>query len=234
MACSTCPDTARIPAFPAGLRALFFSTSVSLATADVEALRRPKSRDGRVRLVAGLGVELTAPLQVADAGNRGGGIPACLVDCCCCCCCCCGCCCCCCCCCGLASSAFGPGFRTWAVCAGCDAAFDDARLQPLKLSLRRREEPDDGVSGSVEVEVCAESEVSVFCNGRGPATMLCISTSLREDLYSPLGRDCKRANSPLPLGNELDEKGVVACRVGFRVGIGRLPMFGCASREESV
>jgi hypothetical protein len=55
---------------------------------------------------------------------------------------------------------------------------DDARRQPLKLNLRLSEEPEDGVSGSVEVEVCAESEVSFFCKGRDPAGfMLCISTS---------------------------------------------------------
>ena len=59
------------------------------------------------------------------------------------------------------------------------AAFDGARRQPLRLSLRRNEEPEEGVSGSVDVEVCAESEVSFFCNGRDPAgLMLCISTSL--------------------------------------------------------
>jgi hypothetical protein len=64
--------------------------------------------------------------------------------------------------------------------------------------------------------------------------MLCNSTSLPEDLYSPLGRGCRRANSPLPFGNEFDAKGVVACRVGFNVGMGMVPMLGCASCEDSV
>lgn len=52
-------------------------------------------------------------------------------------------------------------------------------------------------------------------------------------MYSPLGRGCKRANSPLPFGNEFDEKGVVAWRVGFRVGMGIVPIFGCVSSDES-
>jgi hypothetical protein len=213
------PDTVRVPAPPTGLRALDFSTSVSLATADVEVLRRPKSRDGRVRFLDGVGLVPVVPLQVADAGNRGGGISPRLGGC------------------GwdVGSSTFWAGFRGCGFCDGCDAAFDDARLQPLMLSLRRRDEPEDGVSGSVEVEVCAESDVSFFCSGRGPATvMLCNSTSLLEDLYSPLGRGCRRANSPLPLGNEFDAKGVVACRVGFSVGIGMVPISGCASSEVSV
>jgi hypothetical protein len=207
-----------MPAVPTGLRALDFSASVSLATAAVDVFRRPKSRDGRVRLLTGIGLVPIAPLQVADAGNRGGSISPCLGGC--------GN--------GMGSSAFWPGFRFCGFWDGCDAAFDDARLQPLKLSLRLNDEPEDGVSGSVEVDVCAESEVSFFCNGRGPATvMLCSSTSLSEDLYSPLGRGCRRANSPLPFGNELDAKGVVACRVGFNVGMGMVPMFGCASCEDS-
>lgn len=50
--------------------------------------------------------------------------------------------------------------------------------------------------------------------------MLCISTSVSLSLYSPEGREYKRANSPLLFGNELEEKGVVICRLGLRVGIG--------------
>jgi hypothetical protein len=111
---------------------------------------------------------------------------------------------------------------------------DDARLQPLKLNLRRREEAEDGVSGSVEVDVCTDSDVFFFCRGRGPATMLCISMSLFGDLYSPLLRGCILANSALPFGNELDAKGVVVCLVGFRVGTGIVPMFECASSGDSV
>jgi hypothetical protein len=200
-----------MPVFPTGLRALDFSSSVSLAIAAVDVFRRPKSRDGRVRLLAGVGLVPMAPLQVADAGNRGGSISPCL---------------------GGCGSGVGSGFR---VCVLCVAAFDDARLQPLKLSLRLKDEPEDGVSGSVEVDVCAESDVSFFWSGRGPATvMFCISTSLFEDLYSPLGRGCRRANSPLPFGNEFDAKGVVACLVGFSVGMGMVPMLGCASCEDSV
>jgi hypothetical protein len=191
---------------------------VSLVTAAVDVFRRPKSRDGRVRLLAGVGLVPMAPLQVADAGSRGGSISPCLGGC--------GC--------AVGSSIFWPGFRTCGTCDGCDAAFDDARLQPLKLSLRLRDEPEEGVSGSVEVEVCAESDVSFFCKGRGPATILCSSTSLLDDLYSPLFRGCRRANSPLPFGNEFDAKGVVACRVGFNVGMGMVPMLGCASCEDSV
>ena len=81
--------------------------------------------------------------------------------------------------------------------------------------------------------MCAESDASL-CNGRDPAVaMLCISTFLLK-LYSPLGRDCRRANSPLPLGNEFDAKGVVACRVGFRVGMGIAPRVGAPSCVDSV
>lgn len=65
--------------------------------------------------------------------------------------------------------------------------------------------------------------------------MLCISTSLIGDLYSPLLRGCKRVNSPLPFGNGLDENGVVeACLVGFRVGTGIMLMFACESSGDSV
>lgn len=105
---------------------------------------------------------------------------------------------------------------------------EDALRQPLKLSLRRSEEFEGGVSSSGSVDVCAESDVSFFCSGRGPATILCISKSLL-GLYSPLGRPCKRLNSPLFLGSELEEKGVVACRVGFKVGMGMDPILGTGS-----
>lgn len=203
------PDSVRIPAVIVGLRTLGFSSSVSLATVAVEVLRLPKSSDGRVRFVAGVGLVPIAPLHVADAGNRGGGISPCLGGC------------------GPDSSGFEGAFRACGFCAGWDAAFEDARRQPLKLSLRLSEEPEDGVSGSVEVEVCAESEVSFFCNGRAPAgLMLCISTSFALVWYSPLGRGCKRENSPLPFGSEFEANGVVACRVGFRVGIGIVPIAG--------
>lgn len=68
------------------------------------------------------------------------------------------------------------------------AALEGALRQPLRLSLRLKEEPEDGVSGSVEVEVCAESDVSFFCSGREPAGfMFCSSTSLAPVWYSPLG-----------------------------------------------
>lgn len=50
--------------------------------------------------------------------------------------------------------------------------------------------------------------------------MFCSSTSVSLSLYSPLGREYKRANSPLPLGREFDENGVVICREGLRVGTG--------------
>lgn len=161
-----------------------------------------------------------APLHVADAGSLGGGMPVFFAGCSC------GC--------GLDSSGRGPCFRVCGVCDVWFAALDEARLQPLKLSLRRSEEDEEGVSGSVEVDVCTDSAVFFFCKGRGPATMLCISTSLFGDLYSPLRRGCILANSPLPFGNELDAKGVVVCLFGFRVGTGMVPMFGCVSSGDSV
>jgi hypothetical protein len=93
--------------------------------------------------------------------------------------------------------------------------------------LRLNDEAEDGVSGSVEVEVCAESAVSFLCSGRAPAGfMLCNSTSLVLVWCSPLCRGCRRLNSPLPFGNEFEAKGVVVCRVGFKVGIGIVPMAG--------
>jgi hypothetical protein len=128
---------------------------------------------------------------------------------------------------GCDSLGLSGAFRVGCCWEACVAAFDGARRQPLRLSLRRNEEPEEGVSGSVEVDVCAESEVSFFCNGRDPAgLMLCISTSLAPVWYSPLGRGCRRVNSPLPFGSELEAKGVVACLVGLRVGMGIVPMAG--------
>ena len=213
---SVYPDKVRAAAVPVGVRA-GFSPSVSLVSVAVEVLRRPKSSDGRTRWPVAGGLAPVAPLQVADAGNRGGGISPCLGG---------G---------GAGSSVFCGIFRTGGFCEGCDAALEGARRQPLKLNFRLREEPEEGVSGSVEVEVCADSEASFFCCGRnGPAAgMLCISTFLLY-WYSPLGRDCRRANSPLPLGNEFDEKGVVACRAGFKFGIGMVPMLGVSSRAVGV
>jgi hypothetical protein len=129
--------------------------------------------------------------------------------------------------CAAASLTFCEDLRACWVCEAWVAALEGARRQPLKLSFRLKEEPEDGVSGSVEVEVCAESDVSFFCNGRAPAGfMCCSSTSLAPVVYSPLGRACKRVNSPLPLGSEFEAKGVVVCRVGFNVGIGMVPIAG--------
>lgn len=78
---SKSPDNVRVAVFDAGLR-VGFSSSVSLATVAVDAFRRPKSSEGRVRLVPelvlvfvfGVGLVPMAPLQVAEAGSRGGGI----------------------------------------------------------------------------------------------------------------------------------------------------------------
>lgn len=78
---SSSPDSVRVAAFEeAGLRVACLSSSVSLAIVTVEALRRPKSSDGRVRLefvvvvVFVVGLVPRPPLQVAEAGNRGGAI----------------------------------------------------------------------------------------------------------------------------------------------------------------
>lgn len=52
LACSVLLDTARMPAAPLVVPALFrgpgFSTSVSLASVAVEVFRRPESREGRM------------------------------------------------------------------------------------------------------------------------------------------------------------------------------------------
>ena len=175
-----------------------FSNSVSLAIVAVEGLRRAKSKDGRVRL-EGVGLVPIDPLHVADAGSLGGGMSLCFGGW------------------GGCSSVFCGGLRDWEACEMCCAALDEARRQPPRLSFRLKDDPDEGVSGSVEVE----SEVSFFTSMRGPLTfILCNSTSVSLNLYSPLGREFRRANSPLPLGSELDEKGVAICRPGFKVGIG--------------
>ena len=192
------------------------STSVSLATVAVEGFRRAKSRDGRVRF-EGVGLDPIDPLHVAEAGNLGGGMSLCFGGW------------------GPCSSLFCEGLRDWEACETWDAALDEARRQPPRLSFRLSDDPDEGVSGSVDVEVCAESDVSFFTSVRGPFTcpftfMLCNSTSVSLSLYSPLGREYKRANSPLPFGNELDAKGVVICRPGFSVGIG---IADAPRREES-
>jgi hypothetical protein len=146
-----------MPAVIVGFRTLALSSSVSLAIVAVEVLRRLISSDGRERFAVGVGLAPIAPLQVADAGSRGGGISPCLGGC------------------DPASLGNSGAFRAGGCCTAWDAALDGARRQPLKLSLRRSEEPEEGVSGSVD----AESEVSFFCKGRDPAgLMLCISTSL--------------------------------------------------------
>lgn len=212
---SSSPDKVRVAAFDACLRVVDLSSSVSLAIVAVDALRRPKSSDGRVRfefvvmLVVGLAPRPS--VQVAEAGNRGGAISLALGVC------------------EAFSAGFWGGFRAddWGW-VGCDAALEDDRRQPLKLSFRRRDEFEGGVSSSGSVDVCVESEASFFCNGRGPATILCSSKS-RLGLYSPLGRPCKRLNSPLPLGSEFEEKGVADCRAGFRLGIGIDPILGTGS-----
>jgi hypothetical protein len=156
--CSWYPERVRMPAVTVGLRTLGFSSSVSLAAVAVEVFLRPKSSDGRVRLLAGVGLVPIAPLHVADAGNRGGGMSPCRGGC------------------GAGSSAFWGTLRACWFCEGCEAAFDGALRQPLKLSLRLSDEPEDGVSGSVDVDVCAESDVS-FCDRRGALFILCNSTS---------------------------------------------------------
>jgi hypothetical protein len=112
----------------------------------------------------------------------------------------------------------------WDVVCACDvgvAALDELLRQPLRLSFRLREVAEEGVSGSVDV-VCVDDDASCFGRARGPFTlMFCISVSVSLSLYSPLGREYKRANSPPPFGNEFDAKGVVvACRPGWSVGIG--------------
>lgn len=101
----------------------------------VEGFRREKSNEGRLRFVGvGLELEPSEPLQVADAGNLGGGISLCLGGC------------------GACSV-----FET--VLCGCGAfeawvaALEEARRQPLKLSFLLRDDPDEGVSGSVDAEV---------------------------------------------------------------------------------
>lgn len=98
---------------------------------------------------------------------------------------------------------------------------DPVRRQPPRLNFRLSDVPDEGVSGSVDVDVWVESVVLLFFSGRGPAAFIfCSSTSFSFDWNSPLGRDCRRVKSLLPFGNELEEKGVVACLLGFKVGIG--------------
>lgn len=180
-----------------------FSVSERLVTVAVEAWRRLESRDGRLRVVDGLGLVPREPLQVAEAGNRGGGMSPCFVGC------------------GAGSSVFCGGLRDRLGWDPWPAAFDEARRQPLMLSLRRRDAPDEGVSGSVDVEVWAESDVSFFTRVRGPCGfILCISTSASWGLYSPESREDTCVNSPLPFGKELDEKGVAICRWGCKVGIG--------------
>jgi hypothetical protein len=138
---------------------------VSLAIVAVDALRRVKSSDGRVRF-DGVGLEL----HVADAGNLGGGISFCFDACC-------------------GGSATCEGLCACAACDAWDAALDELRRQPLKLSLRLNEVADEGVSGSVEVEVWVDV-VSFFVRARILCTFIfCSSMSVSLSLNSPLGRE---------------------------------------------
>lgn len=65
------------------LRAAAASESFSLVVAAVVGFRRPKSSDGRVRFVfaSGVGLVVIAPLHVAEAGRRGGGMSPCFGGC---------------------------------------------------------------------------------------------------------------------------------------------------------
>lgn len=87
-----CGWLADAPLYPAGaravaafvsLRAADASESFSLVIVAVDGFRLLKSSDGRMRLafVSGVGLVLIAPLHVADAGRRGGGISPCLGGC---------------------------------------------------------------------------------------------------------------------------------------------------------
>lgn len=102
---------------------------MSLAIVVVDGLRLVKSSDGRVRF-EGVGLEV----QVAEAGSLGGGISLCFGACC-------------------GWSALCDVICECEVCDVCVAALDELLRQPPKLSLRRKEVADDGVSGSVSVEV---------------------------------------------------------------------------------
>lgn len=178
--------------------AFCLSTSLSLAVVVADGLRRAKSNDGRFWL-DGVGLVPMDPLHVADAGSFGGGMSQCFGGW------------------GGCSSVFCGGLRDWVACEMCCAALEEARRHPPRLSFRLKDDPDVGVSGSVEVE----SVVSFFASVRGPFTFIfCNSTFVSLNLYSPLGRELRRENSPLPLGSELDEKGVAICRPGFNVGMG--------------
>jgi len=122
-------------------------------------------------------------------------------------------------------------FRACWVFEGWAAVFESLRRQPPKLNFRLSDVPDEGVSGSVDV---VESVVLLFFSGRGAAFFIfCSSTSLSLDSKSSLGRDCNRVNSLLPLGSELDEKGVVACLPGCKVGTGIVDSAPCALSFES-
>jgi hypothetical protein len=114
-----------MPAVIVGFRTLALSSSVSLAIVAVEVLRRLISSDGRERFAVGVGLAPIAPLQVADAGSRGGGISPCFGGC------------------DPASLGNSGAFRAGGCCTAWDAALDGARRQPLKLSLRRSEEPEE-------------------------------------------------------------------------------------------
>ena len=77
------PVTVRTGTLFVSLRAAAASVSFSLLIVAVDGFRRPKSSDGRMRFVfvSGLGLVLIAPLHVAEAGRRGGGISPCFGGC---------------------------------------------------------------------------------------------------------------------------------------------------------
>ena len=166
------PTEGRTGAVFVSVRRPTASDAFSLGAVAVNGFLLLKSSEGPLRLavVSGVGLMLIAPLHVAEAGKRGGGISLCFGGC------------------GADASACCVPFRACWVFEGWAAVFESLRRQPPKLNFRLSDVPDEGVSGSVDV---VESVVLLFFSGRGAAFfMFCNSTSLSLDSKSSLGRDC--------------------------------------------
>jgi hypothetical protein len=158
-----------------------FVLSWPLAKLEIELWRRFAS-NWEVDLTEGLGLGTTGPIQVADAGSFGGGMLSCFCVC--------------------------VGYSGPRSVAAYEV-FDELLLQ-LRLSFRRSEDADEGVSGSAGLDDCGVSFFTSLMDvcARGPFNLVFLgSVAVFVAVYSSLFFDRNEPKSPLDLGREVEMKG---------------------------